>query len=217
MRWAGWKPGGLHAGGFSTILPLCRGGCLRRPLALGAVGLEASLPGGVSGGSSGCFWVLPQFGARWLSALGAAFWLRAVPRGDCSRGCPAWGSSPGGLGAMLVLPQPWDPTGLGEGGKCLKCHRSHPETALPGRDGLWGGIPAAGQEPWLDFAVLGAVGARPGSHSRPVSLTPRSRLWGLTLGVPHFLLRLNAPASDFCGLHGVGQSLFAAAPACRRS
>lgn len=96
MRWAGWKPGGLHAGGFSTILPLCWGG-LPVP-APGAVGLEASLPTGVSGGSSGCFWVLPQFGARWLSALGAAFWSRVVPRGDCSGGRPVWGSSPGGLG-----------------------------------------------------------------------------------------------------------------------
>lgn len=68
------------------------------------------------GGSSRGVLVLLQFGAWRLSTLIAAFWLR----GDGSRGCLVWCSSPG------------VPTGLGEDGKCPKCRRSHPETALPG-------------------------------------------------------------------------------------
>ena len=90
--------------------------------------------------------------------------------------------------------------------------------AFPPRNGsagagrvLGGAIPATRQEPWLVFAVVGAVGARPCSHSGPVSLCPCGltldpRLWGLSLGSLTFFYALMLLPPNFGGCAASGRA-----------
>lgn len=53
-------------------------------------------------------------------------------------GCPPWAQLSGDVRCRVelllwVLPHPCITTGTGESGKCPKCRRFHPGTALPGR------------------------------------------------------------------------------------